>query len=1332
MRAVLIPLLLLCVGSALAVAQVTEKDRGRKMLGANSEGTHFFVGFMENEVPECPPEGYPQHAISVASRFATHVSVILPAGNAFQFDLKPYELRSLEVDPDLECTGEGVFHKGIEIRSDKPVSVYCYSSRPLTSDGYLALPVEAWGRDYITANYPVDSYTPVPLSDTLCSVTPRSGEFAIIASEDNTQVAVYPKTRTVTSTGPMIIKTLMRGDIFQVQDGGSRRGATDITGSVINSDKPVGVLSGHVRAAVPVYFESKDHLIEMLPPRNTLGKRHVAVPFGGRLGGDILRIISSDPSPTSVTISTPTQNVRRTLTALGDFTDFELTEVAVVTTDKPVLVAQYSKSAGADPRNNDSLRIEFDPYMVVVTPEEQFVNAAVFQTLPNFSPYDHVYPQYQHHYVTLVAEQQNFTSIRLNGKPLADYPGYTGGIVNGTPFVWASVEVADGRVHVLTGDCLFGGYVYGLGHFDSYGWPIGSGLRKFDQDDKIPPVIADSVECGGVSFTATENGTLASGLRDVWLDSSASDNVTFQRELLVIGDEYNSGHLTLIDPRKPGKARLIAEDLAGNLDTLDVPVNVQSALSFPEDSLLWSNVEVGQTYSRVITLKNLNASSVAVDEVVLQNRKEFLMLKTYKGDTVPSGGSYQIEVLFHTVNRSDARDTLVIKCPCETYKIPLLALIGAPKIGTHDLEFGTLRTGRSRTMSLRVFNAGTIDLRLDSAVLQKDPFSLGTTVAASVVLPAGKDSILKVAFTPQQIGDFKGTVTFYSNADSAAVSHLHGVAVYPSLSISGYDYDSVQVGDTVCARVAIVNVGGDTAHVTDIRFADPTAFLPDRSGFPRELAAGDTLWVTVCFAPDHVGPFISQIDPENTDGAEAQNTLRGVGYLMRGWISGYDWKERWIGTKSDTVVFLHNNGTSALTVYSVWISDGDVGDFAVEPLQDSIKIAPGDSSPVKVAFSPMLPGLRSCLIHATTSSRQTTVVDSVLQGFGLVALSSDKLEFDSTIAYSCGERHGKITIFNDGNTPLTLRDFQIQSSPALVTFSSASVAGDQIAIGDSLVINFTIDFAGYIGKVNGSISWSFAELPDTIHRSFAVTSEPQQYSITASTPQSVGIGGKFNLIVRVDGVHWPKVGHSGVELRIESNPTVARFDEAEWSRRSSAVTSGWKPSGTPQYEKPGIVKLTFLPVGGDSLWLDSVAFLAIPFQGYLGNKSVDTFKVTMTVAEVVCAPPSLASVPYRVDSICGLSSRLLLFTGQGYVLKQSVPNPSGTEAIIDFTLGMEAPTKLELFGADGRSVKTMIDATLPAGSYSVPVDVRLLPSGLYYYRLTSGPFGAVRSMTVVK
>jgi hypothetical protein len=90
------------------------------------------------------------------------------------------------------------------------------------------------------------------------------------------------------------------------------------------------------------------------------------------------------------------------------------------------------------------------------------------------------------------------------------------------------------------------------------------------------------------------------------------------------------------------------------------------------------------------------------------------------------------------------------------------------------------------------------------------------------------------------------------------------------------------------------------------------------------------------------------------------------------------------------------------------------------------------------------------------------------------------------------------------------------------------------------------------------------------------------------------------------------------------------------------------------------------------------------------------------------------------------------FTGPTYVLKQNNPNPVGSKTEISFALGMEAATTLELFGADGRRVGVLVDETLAAGEHSVTLDARDLSSGLYYYRLTSGPFSAIRHMLVTK
>ncbi|MEP7218806.1 MAG: IgGFc-binding protein, partial [Bacteroidota bacterium] len=466
-----------------------KRGERRQLLGSNAEGTHFFVTFMQNETRACGMAPYPQFRLSFASRFATTVTMTLPGGQVINYTLKPFQVQSyIDNDPTLECVGERVMHRAIELRSDKPISVYSYSSKLQTSDGYLALPVDSWGTEYVTANYPLDYYQFDPQSP--CSDEPRGGEFAILAAEDNTQVNVYPATLTLGNNRAMFTRTLMRGDVLEVQDGGTLRGKSDITGSQIVANKPVGVLSGHVRAGIPIVQESKNHLVEMIPPRNELGKVYAVVPFGGRLGGDIVRVVSSDPSPTSVTFTTSTNSVTQVLSTLGSFAEFDLQDVSMITADRPVLVAQYSKSQLADPRNTSRKVVaSFDPYMVVITPQEQFVNGAIFQTMPDIDELYQNHQQYTTHYITLISERKGFETIMLDGAPLTGQPEFASGIIPNTNLMWASMRVGQGSAHVLAGDALFGGYVYGLGAFDAYGWPIGSGLRKFDVPDTKAPVL---------------------------------------------------------------------------------------------------------------------------------------------------------------------------------------------------------------------------------------------------------------------------------------------------------------------------------------------------------------------------------------------------------------------------------------------------------------------------------------------------------------------------------------------------------------------------------------------------------------------------------------------------------------------------------------------------------------------------------------------------------------------------------------------------------------------------------------------------------------------------
>ncbi|TMQ65330.1 MAG: T9SS type A sorting domain-containing protein [Candidatus Eisenbacteria bacterium] len=83
------------------------------------------------------------------------------------------------------------------------------------------------------------------------------------------------------------------------------------------------------------------------------------------------------------------------------------------------------------------------------------------------------------------------------------------------------------------------------------------------------------------------------------------------------------------------------------------------------------------------------------------------------------------------------------------------------------------------------------------------------------------------------------------------------------------------------------------------------------------------------------------------------------------------------------------------------------------------------------------------------------------------------------------------------------------------------------------------------------------------------------------------------------------------------------------------------------------------------------------------------------------------------------------------------PNPFGRATTIDFALAAAAPVRLRVYDNAGRLVRTLIEATLPAGRHAAiwdgtSSDGRTLGSGIYFAALESGGRRAVRKIVITR
>lgn len=437
----------------------------------STEGTDFWFGFMENDGANITLELY------ISAR--TQANVQIRSLRGFQRDLtvQPGATQRVIVPISHMPTIEGLSDRGIHVTSDEPISVYQLNKRQFSADAAVILPTNTLGKEYyVTAHMePPEDIEP----------NARESEFLVVAVENNTEVEITPSHSTFNNwpaNVPQVV-TLDAGETYFVKSN------EDLSGSfvrTINSDandcKNVAVFGGNVFTNVGGCGGFRDHLIEQMFPVSTWGKEFVFVPYLTRSGGDYIKIIASENN-TLVKIS---GSVNLTLDAGEVYINKALDGIRTITADKPISLAQFSRSGRCDGR-------DADPFMIIVSPIEQRVQQVTFSAF--------TVQEIDQYFLTLITESDALNNIVLDGVDITNQ--FT------TIFGYAYLEIEiDRGDHTIDAPEGIIAYVYGYGEAESFGYSAGVSLENLNleilgEDEFIGEIIQEACVDAEIVFDAS-------------------------------------------------------------------------------------------------------------------------------------------------------------------------------------------------------------------------------------------------------------------------------------------------------------------------------------------------------------------------------------------------------------------------------------------------------------------------------------------------------------------------------------------------------------------------------------------------------------------------------------------------------------------------------------------------------------------------------------------------------------------------------------------------------------------------------------------------------------
>jgi hypothetical protein len=653
----------------------------------------------------------------------------------------------------------------------------------------------------------------------------------------------------------------------------------------------------------------------------------------------------------------------------------------------------------------------------------------------------------------------------------------------------------------------------------------------------------------------------------------------------------------------------------------------------------------------------------------------------------------------------------------------------------------------------------------------------------------GPDSsiTIMVTFLGGAVGIYKDDARAHANVrDYRDVSVWTATVVRPGPQISGHLFGVKQVAAvnectkndsaSYAAVIPVFNTGSSVFSVVDIKLigadADDGVFVKDASDpattiFPyqsvRPAVGADThtLYQRILFKPRGersysatvrliaINPLNNVVDSADAiitgTAIESHVTVNDVTFPTTEFIDG--------ATVQQATMRVSALPTRPLTIERFELAPND-GEFAiVSPSSTPTTLAPGEFLDLAIEFRPMSPGDRRVelrvvgdhsycddsvgTITASTFKRDTVVTPPGRDTVG--ALTND---VDFGTVHGCSDAASTISLRNTGTTPIRVTSISLESgSPEF----AATLPDLPLVVERNSTLPIPVRFTpGSEGTFNGSLRFEF--IPEDggddslVIRIATMTGVSERATASASIARGYRTlpGGRITVPVTLDaGVDASRVDDLVFQLRYAKEMMLADVDASSVQRfTDGTLLDGWNTTliehredvaGTEQM----VLSLRFTAPAGETL-KGTGTLLNVDFKTFIGDAMETELPFTIVAPNRLCTEFATNAGYAKLDSICGLSLRLVEATAVAYALEQNSPNPFNPSTTLNFSVGLDGNTTLEIFDALGQKVATVVDTYLAPGHYSVTWDATSYPSGIYYYRLSSGVWSKTNVMMLDK